>query len=155
MHYPKITQPTHVKWEELNDVSEGSFSHSQTNGVSALTNGIHEVNLNGASPKKEINGIFPAIPSIISRNFLVMDTRFESPPISGLGIPGPDGDVIDVGPNGLPDVSDEILAELPPECRQGLEEAKEKERQWKEHWGSETEDGARGTLRIGFLGFPV
>jgi hypothetical protein len=36
-----------------------------------------------------------------------------------------------------------------------LEDAKAKERQWKQHWGSEVEDGARGALRIGFLGFPV
>ena len=154
MHYPKITQPTHVKWEELDDDLPHKASHGLTNGVSALTNGINDVHLNGAA-EQERNRIFTALPSIITRNFLVVDTKFESPPISGLGIPGPDGDAIDVGPNGLPDVSDDILAELPIECRQALEDAKTKERQWKQHWGSEVEDGARGALRIGFLGFPV
>jgi chromatin structure-remodeling complex protein RSC7 len=154
MHYPKITQPTHVKWEEVDDELPHKAPHNVSNGVSALTNGIHDVDLNGTAVK-ESNSIFSPLPSIITRNFLVVDTKFESPPISGLGIPGPDGDAVDVGPNGLPDVSDDILAELPLECRQALEDAKEKEKQWKRHWGSEVEDGARGALRIGFLGFPV
>jgi chromatin structure-remodeling complex protein RSC7 len=154
MHYPKIMQPTHVKWEELDGELPHKAPHSLTNGVSALTNGIHDVNLNDAAAK-EGNNTFPPVPSIITRNFLVVDTKFKSPSISGLGVPGPDGDAVDVGPNGLPDVSDEILAELPLECRQALEDAKEKERQWKQNWGSEIEDGARGALRIGFLGFPV
>lgn len=154
MHYPNITQPTHVKWEELDGELPHKIPRSLTNGVSALTNGVHDVALNGAAGKESI-GIFSPLPSIITRNFLVVDTIFQSPPISGLGIPGPDGDAVDVGANGLPDVSDDILADLPLECRQALEDAKDKERQWKQHWGREVEDGARGALRIGFLGFPV
>ncbi|QDS75680.1 hypothetical protein FKW77_007615 [Venturia effusa] len=154
MHFPKITQPTHARWEEVDEELPHKASHGLTNGVSALTNGIHDVDLNVTSVK-ESGGIFSPLPSIITRNFLVVDTKFESPPISGLGIPGPDGDSVDVGPNGLPDVSDDILAELPPQCRQALEAAKDQEIQWKTQWKSEVEDGARGTLRIGFLGFPV
>lgn len=154
MHYPKITQPTHVKWEELDEDLPHKASHGLLNGVSSLTNGIHDVDLNGTTAQ-ESDGIFSPLPSIITRNFLVVDTTFESPPISGLGIPGPDGDAVDVGPNGLPDASDDILAELPLECRQAFEAAKDQERQWKTKWKSEVEDGARGTLRIGFLGFPV
>jgi chromatin structure-remodeling complex protein RSC7 len=99
--------------------------------------------------------IFAPLPAVIPRNFLVIDTNFASPPMAGLGIPGPDGDVLDVGPNGLPNVTDEILAELPPDCRKALEDAKAKELQWKRQWGTEVESGARGNLKIGFLGFPV
>jgi len=99
--------------------------------------------------------MFSPLPPIITRNFLVVDTHFSSPPISGVGLPGPDGPVLDVGPIGLPDASEDILTELPPECRTAFEEAKSKEEMWKNSWGTEVEDGARGKLRIGFLGYPV
>jgi chromatin structure-remodeling complex protein RSC7 len=156
MHYPKITQPTHVKWEELTTEPSQQSLPKLTNGVSHVTNGVHHVDLNGASTNHApTSTMFAPISQVISRNFLVIDTKYESPPISGLGIPGPDGDVLDVGPNGLPDVTDEILAELPPDCRKALEDAKAKEAGWKQRWGNEVEDGARGQLKIGFLGYPV
>jgi chromatin structure-remodeling complex protein RSC7 len=156
MHYPKITQPTHVKWEELTPESNGHSPPKQTNGISQLTNGVHHVNLNGtALQPAPIHTIFTPIPQVVSRNFLVVDTKFEAPPISGLGIPGPDGDVLDVGPNGLPDVTEEMLAELPPDCRKALMDAKAKEAEWKQRWSNEVQDGARGKLKIGFLGYPV
>jgi chromatin structure-remodeling complex protein RSC7 len=156
MHYPKITQPTHVKWEELTSESNEQAPSKLANGISHLTNGVHHVNLNGAAKHEPSTPtIFTPISRVISRNFLVVDTKYESPPISGLGIPGPDGDVLDVGPNGLPDVSDDILAELPPDCRKAFEDAKAKEAQWRQNWGNEVQDGARGKLKIGFLGYPV
>jgi chromatin structure-remodeling complex protein RSC7 len=156
MHYPKITQPTHVKWEELTTESSEQGVPKLANGVSHLTNGDHRVVLNGAT-KDEVSRrtIFTPVSRVISRNFLVVDTKYESPPISGLGIPGPDGDVLDVGPNGLPDIGDDILAELPPDCRKAFEDAKTKQAQWKRKWGNEVQDGARGKLKIGFLGYPV
>jgi chromatin structure-remodeling complex protein RSC7 len=154
MHYPKIMQPTHVKWEELSK-SDYSILHV-SNGVSELTNGVHQVNLNGTHIEaNQPSTTFSSVSPVVSRNFLVVDTKFESPPIPGLGIPGPDGDVLDVGPNGLPNVTDEILAEMPQDCRKALLEAKAEEQQWKQKWGTEVEHGARGQLKIGFLGYPV
>ncbi|KAF2432741.1 hypothetical protein EJ08DRAFT_686681, partial [Tothia fuscella] len=162
-HYPKIMQPTHVKWEQLPIESSDEPPHGLTNGISHLTNGVDHVNLNGTNGTNRINEeetaptskVFSPLPPVIYRNYLVVDTKFESPPISGLGLPGPDGDAIDVGPNGLPQVTDDILAELPPDCRKALLEAKAKESQWKQKWGTEVESGARGNLKIGFLGYPV
>lgn len=148
-------QPTHVKWEDITPQSGDSSSHGLTNGVAQLTNGVSHVNINGAVAKAVPRTIFAPVAEVIPRNYLVIDTKFVSPPMAGLGIPGPDGDVLDVGPNGLPSVSDDILAELPPDCRKALEEAKAKELQWKRQWGTEAESGARGNLKIGFLGFPV
>ena len=95
------------------------------------------------------------VPPIVSRNYLVVDTHYESPPISGLGIPGPDGDFYDVGVNGLPDLDEEDLATLTPECRVAFEKAKVEEHEWKNQWHSESVDGARAKLRIGFSGVPV
>jgi chromatin structure-remodeling complex protein RSC7 len=134
MHYPKIMQPTHFRWEQVNDEEEDTHT---TNGVSQLTNGVNGVHLNGTShqdlrPKSSSkNTIFPPVKPIVSRNFM------------------------DVGPNGISGISEEILAELPPECRKAFDEAKEKELEWKNRWGTEKQDGMRGELKIAFLGFPV
>jgi chromatin structure-remodeling complex protein RSC7 len=153
MHYPKIMQHTHVRWEQVTD--EDNDAH-MTNGISHLTNGVNGVHLNGTRHDETRRKTkFPPVDPIISRNFMVVDTIFESPPHSGLGIPGPDGDALDVGTNGISNISDDILDELPAECRRAFEEAKERELEWKGRWGSEHRDGARGDVKIGFLGFPV
>jgi chromatin structure-remodeling complex protein RSC7 len=145
MLYPKITQPTHAKWEEIID--------TEINGVSELTNGVNRVNLDREAAREK--SIFGPVEPVVSRNFLVVDSYLQSPPISGLGIPGPDGDFEDVGTNGLADVSPDILNELPAECRRAFEDAKAKEAEWKGFWRTETIDGARPQLKIGFSGVPV
>jgi chromatin structure-remodeling complex protein RSC7 len=151
MHYPKIMQPTHAKWEQLPDVAEpASNAHllnGHTNGIADLTNGIENVSL-GQEPTGSAKSIFYDVPKIVTRNYLVVDTVYESPSIAGLGMLGPDSDSIDVGPNGLPDVDDETIALLPPECRTALLEAKKKEITWKTNWGTEKDDGIRGELQI-------
>lgn len=163
MHYPRIMQPTHARWEEVSitedDVEdEAALTQKRlTNGTSSLTNGTYTNGAtNGsATTKRSGKAVFEPVPSVVARNFLIVDTYFESAPITGAGVPGPDGDFHDVGVNGLPNVNDEILAELPPECRKALEEAKEKEQEWKSSWHGETIDGCRKELKIGFTGVPV
>lgn len=118
MCYPKITQPTHARWEEV--------------------------------PSTESD-----VPDVVRRNYLVVDKVFQNPPFSGLGIPGPDGDFCDVGPNGLPVLSDEDLERMEPESRQAFLKAKKSESEWKNQWQSEQADGKRAKLRIAFFGVPV
>lgn len=162
MFYPKIMQPTHVKWEQVIPDSSGSSCQvtagAQSNGH--LTNGdAHpdttmagdDINIESQSA---MDGFRP-VPDIISRNFLVTDMYFETPPFSNVGVPGPDGGVSDVGPNGLSDIPQDVLDELPEDCRIALEQAKNAEAQWKNKWNTEKIDGSRGSLRIGFNGFPV
>lgn len=144
MHYPKITQPTHAKWEQL-PVSANTLSDSQK----YLTNGTSN------HDAEQLPTIFQPVSKVIARNFLVTDTVYTAPSLSGVGIPGPDGDMLAINHNGLPEVSDDILAELPPDCREALLAAKQEERGWKESWTTESHDGLRGNLKIGFLGFPV
>lgn len=74
---------------------------------------------------------------------MIVDTVYESAPASNLGVPGPDGDFHDFGFNGLSNISDDIKAELPEDCRQAFEEALQKEMQWKNRWGSEGHSGHR------------
>ncbi|KAF1987119.1 nuclear localization protein [Aulographum hederae CBS 113979] len=155
MHYPKIMQPTHAKWEYIpQDTVESHQAalngHSEQNGV--LTNGAHhDDELEGVQPQT----LFSKIPPVVQRNYFVVDTVMQSAPMSGLGIPGPDGDSIDVGTSGLAGIPEDVLAELPPECRRAFDAAKAKELAWKRSWGTEADDGARSHLRIGYSGFPV
>src|SRR4051794_12892102 len=78
MCYPKVTQPTHARWEEV-------------------------------SPEDT------DVPPLVRRKYLVIDSIFQQPPFAGLGIPGPDGNFIDVGTNGLPDLDDEDEQTMKPE----------------------------------------
>lgn len=118
MCYPKITQPTHARWEEV--------------------------------PPSESD-----VPDIVRRKYLVVDTYVQSPPFAGLGIPGPDGDYCDVGVNGLPHLDEEDIKDMVPEVKEAYLHAKQEEHEWKNQWQSESVDGARAKLKIGFTGVPV
>jgi chromatin structure-remodeling complex protein RSC7 len=89
----------------------------------------------------------------------VVDTSFIAPALTTGGYPGPDGPVQDPtsGSNGLSTIPDELIAELPEDCRREFERAREEERLWKEQWGNEGRSGCRpgGGLKIGFVGMPV
>jgi chromatin structure-remodeling complex protein RSC7 len=95
------------------------------------------------------------VPDLVRRKYLVVDTYIQKPPFSGLGIPGPDGDFCDIGPNGLPEVDEEDIEQMKPEERSAFLRAKQEELEWKDQWHSESVDGARAKLKIGFTGVPV
>jgi len=123
MQYPKSMQPTHAKWVQIDD---------------------NEVEANyGEDLGQEGSTMFTPVKPVYSRNYMIIDTVFESASSSNLGVPGPDGDAHDLGFNGLSSISDDIKAELPPECLKAFEEALKRERQWKSKWATETEDGSR------------
>jgi chromatin structure-remodeling complex protein RSC7 len=114
-------------------------------------------------PNEEKPTIFSAIPAALSRRFAILDVHCESPPFSNMGVPGPDGDVHDLGANGLisvanpkhPEfVSPEILEELPAECKEALIEAASQEWEWKSRWCSEVDDGARTVPLKSYAWFP-
>jgi chromatin structure-remodeling complex protein RSC7 len=116
--YPKTTQPTHARWEEV---------------LSTETD----------------------VPEVVRQHYLVIDTYVQKPPFGGLGIPGPDGDFYDVGPNGLPEVDEEDLEQMTAESREAFLQAKREEYEWRNTWQSESIDGARAKLKIPFTGVPV
>ena len=151
MHMPKIMQPSHVKWEEQSVEPPTTFQ----NGLPTPTSMENEDTDMGDSSTINMPSRFAPVPYSVARNFLVTDTVFKSAPLTALGVPGPDGSYHDVGVNGLPDLSEDILAELPPENRKAFEEVQAKNATWSNSWRREAEDGARGKLRIGFVGFPV
>lgn len=164
MFYPKIMQPTQARWEEVLPSSAAQADQNQqlTNGVDhPLTNGTgtDPDAMDISSTFSDRPTIFHPVPHSVSRTFTVIDTVFSSPPLSGTGYPGPDGSIMDAtsGSNGLSSIANEVVEELPPECREAFERERAKERGWKGSWGCERVSGSRrvGGLRIGLGGWPV
>lgn len=160
IQYPKIMQPTHARWERLplpestatRKLTEGMSSLQLSNGVPTEDERARETERGRTGQKQRKNTIFPPVPPALARRFAVVDIVYETPESHTLGRPGPDGDMNDIGPNGLLRMLDpehpefmtpEILAELPPECKEALVEAAAREYAWKSKWSSEAADGAR------------
>ncbi|KAJ4305139.1 chromatin structure-remodeling complex subunit RSC7 [Kalmusia sp. IMI 367209] len=118
MCYPRTTQPTHAKWEEVSPAESD-------------------------------------VPPLVRKHYLVVDTYVQKPPYASLGLPGPDADYLDVGINGLPDLEDEDVQSMTPEARETYVQAKKDEKWWRDQFHSESVDGARPKLKIGFTGVPV
>lgn len=151
MFYPKIMQPTHAKWEHI--PAEPAASET----ILHLTNGHTNGHNHDTMDVDEAPTLFSKVPAVISRNFTVVDTAFSSAPLSNAGYPGPDGHVFDPssGPNGLSTVSQDLIEELPEECRKAFLQARDMELGWKRSWGTEAGSCSRGGLKIGLNGYPV
>lgn len=118
MCYPKVTQPTHARWEEV--------------------------------PPEDSD-----VPPFIRHKYLVVDSIFQQPPFAGLGIPGPEGNFIDVGTNGAPDIDDEDEKKMSPDQLANFKRIKLEQQEWRNQWDGEHKDGARAKPKIGFVGVPV
>jgi chromatin structure-remodeling complex protein RSC7 len=123
-------QPTHAKWEQIDDVEV------ETN--SKLLNGHVD-----EQQEDKVQSIFSPVKPIYSKNYMIIDTVYESAVSSNFGVPGPDSQEFDLGFNGLASVPDDIKAELPTECLDAFEKTLEKEMQWKNKWGTEKVDAQR------------
>ena len=170
MHYPKIMQPTHARWERVPapaaTLDEQPYTNGLTNGH-ALTNGStdhndHEnaMDVEDIPRSQEATThptIFNSVPPVVARNFAIVDTHYTAPPISNAGYPGPDGHIHDPssGPNGLCSIPNDLLDELSEDCRRAFEEARRVESRWKKQWGTEAQSTLRQGLTIGLSGYSV
>lgn len=145
MQYPKIMQPTHARWEQVS--ATPANPKTSMNTANGLDEGNHEEE---GEDVREQGSIFPEVPSIFERNFMISDTCYVCPTSSTLGYPGPDEETLDIAPPGLAHVPEEVLAELPDECRSAFDAARAEEIKWKDSWGGETNDRARAELRISY-----
>lgn len=168
-------QPTHCRWERIPTLEDNSTATLMTD-LSSLTiapkkpqsppsdeNQNQPQNESSAEPSEESSSIFPPVPKHISDRYLVQDIVYESPQYSNMGIPGPDGDLRNMHPNGLVSVSNpthpefmtpEIIALLPDECKEALIEAAAAEVEWKSRWSSEAEDGHRAEISRSYAWYP-
>jgi chromatin structure-remodeling complex protein RSC7 len=139
MQYPKIMQPSHARWEVA--------PHPEADTTKRLLDGSSDKHEGDAEDLPDGDtqavSIFPPVKPIYSRHFLIVDTLYENPMSSQLGVPGPDGDVHDIGFNGLASIPDDIRNELPAENRRAFDEALAKELEWKNQWRTEAEDSMR------------
>jgi chromatin structure-remodeling complex protein RSC7 len=181
MQIPKIMQPTHARWERIPPAPEGTATAGLTTNMNSLninTNGSPSDEPTQASALLESNesdepatgetseiprSIFSPVPANIHSRYVIQDIVYESPQYSNMGIPGPDGDVHDIGPNGMVSVANpnhpefmtpEILELLPPECKEALADSCAREVEWKSKWRTETEDGQRTKPTKSYAWFP-
>ncbi|KFY64212.1 hypothetical protein V497_01796 [Pseudogymnoascus sp. VKM F-4516 (FW-969)] len=140
MQYPQSMQPTHARWEPVEQPLDDATAGMQAITVSAPSP--------SSDPSASADTIFPPVPPQLARNFLIVDTVYENASHSNLGIPGPDGEGMDLGYSGLGGVGEDIKELLPEECRVAFERAVERERVWKGGWGTEEQDARRGRLVI-------
>lgn len=179
MQHPKIMQPTHARWERVSPIpasaptelatnmnslnlSNGGSPSSHENHTSHETQELHEPTTGETSTERPAT-IFPSLPAHLHDRYVIQDVVYESPPYSNMGIPGPDGDVHDIGPNGLVTVANpehpefmtpEILELLPPECKEALVDVATQEVEWKSKWTTETTDGERTQPTKSYAWYP-
>ncbi len=140
-------QHTHAKWEQVSSETVErkriDRAGSEIDGTQNDENGseMHE-------HKEHDYSIFTPLPKSYSHNFTIVDTYAQGPPTSTFGYPGPTGSVVDVGPPGLTEISDDIIAVLPDDCQTSFYEAQAEERRWKSNWGTEEQDKMRARVHI-------
>ena len=143
-------QHTHAKWEQIypetiesKGLIDSDLGVSQLNGTQSDENGLtmhqHE---------EHDDSLFRPLPKSYAHNFTIVDTYAQGPPTSSFGYPGPPGSVVDVGPPGLTEIADDIVAELPDDCQTSFLEAQAEERKWKSSWGTEEQDKMRAKVHI-------
>lgn len=152
MQFPRTMQPTHARWEQVSNSLAASKTSRRilTQGNVSITNQSPGF---GGQENKDIpviQTIFQDVAPAFSRNFMIADICYRSPPLSGLGCPGPDEEVMDINTGGLTHIPDHVLAEIPDRCRLAFEAARSEEMKWKASWGGEATDRARGQLRISY-----
>ncbi|PHH77355.1 hypothetical protein CDD82_3559 [Ophiocordyceps australis] len=120
IHYPAIMQPTAARIEQVAP-SDDAAAKPDCSGPSAPL-----------SPK-------------LARNFLVIDTSFETPPAgaSGAAIDKTDAASFTVAFNGLGAVSDDAKDLLPDQCRKAFDHALAQDNEWKSRWGPEKDKTSR------------
>ncbi|KAI4287752.1 MAG: hypothetical protein L6R35_002990 [Caloplaca aegaea] len=130
IHYPRAMQPTHARWEACDD-SGGS-------------------SLERANEGRRVDPKFPRIPSLLQRNFMISDTCYVGPPVTGFAMPGSDVDVLDFELPGSAPMSESVAVALPSECERALDTIRQEITRWKDLWHSEVRDGARAQLQISY-----
>lgn len=139
MHYPKSMQPTHARWEQIDDYAVKAEAEATVNPSTESRKTDSHVDADEAP----VPSIFTPVHPVYSRNYRIVDIGYETAPSHLHGLPGTYSNASDLGFNGLASVPDDIKAELPPECLAAFEESLAREQAWKGRFSSEGADGCR------------
>ncbi|KAJ5973807.1 Chromatin-remodelling complex RSC SWI/SNF subunit Rsc7/Swp82 [Penicillium waksmanii] len=163
MQYPQVMQPTHCRVERVPPPDNRSLMTD----MSSLkpTDSTNEPTTQDEKPQAEQQQapVFPPVPAHISNRYVVQDIIFESPPYSNMGVPGPDGDLRNLQPNGLVSIanpshpefmSPDIIALLPDDCKEALLDSATREVEWKMKWTTETTDTQRAVPSKSYAWYP-
>ena len=93
--------------------------------------------------------IFPQLDAVYARNFRIHDVCLETAPDSIVGVPG----LVD-DDGRLENIADDVVDELPPECREAFQEARFREAEWRRRWQTESVDGKRAHFLPATAWFP-
>lgn len=151
MHYPTNTQPTSAKWEHVSASGAPLTSRPESTTRGYSPTATHITTDDSAAEQTPSNSMFEPVSSLVSRNYVVVDTHLQTAPLTGLTLLQPNMHLGYTGA-GLPDVSEDDLTNLPDECRVALAAAKQAEAEWRSRWPNEQIAGLRGRLRIGVGG---
>jgi chromatin structure-remodeling complex protein RSC7 len=176
MQYPEVMQPTHCRVERvpppdnrslMTDMSSLSIANqnpdTNPSTPSEPTDSTNEPTTQDNKPEQQQASVFPPVPAHISNRYVVQDIIFESPPYSNMGVPGPDGDLRNLQPNGLVSIanpahpefmSPEIIALLPDNCKEALLESATREVEWKMKWTTEATDTQRAVPSKSYAWYP-
>jgi chromatin structure-remodeling complex protein RSC7 len=151
MHYPAIMQPTHAHWEHI-PPSHPDVHSEPTPSTRLLTNGtVPEPSTDAPTHNDNHNTLFKPPTDFMYRNLLTVDVAYRTPTVANAALPSLKnafGGAI-AAPS-LSEVHDDVLAELPRECREAFEKERQKELDWRAQWGNETQHGARADIKITF-----
>lgn len=142
VQWPGTMQPTHARWENIERERGNGDEDAQRKLVNGTNGAEHDID-------EELSSIFQKLSPVYPRNFMINDLTLESAPQSRFGPPGLDND-----PQSLSSLPQDVLDELPADCRQALDEAKEQEVLWKSQWSTESTDGKRGRFMPTVEWFP-
>lgn len=146
MQYPQHMQPTHARWElVLDDLTLDDKPHINGSGPEAA---------NGTRPSSSSSetAVFPKLPSVYGRNFLITDTQYQTAPYSNMPNPGDPATMFFDAPAPSPwrpgplsQIPQDVVDLLPEENRAAFEQAVADESDWQKSWLSESRDGLRST----------
>lgn len=121
IQFPQSLQPTHARWEN------------------AQGEGVVGPSVDEDEDDQELSVFSNQLDPVYPRNFMIHDIYLSGAPESRFGPPGPDND-----PRSLSSIPDDILDELPLDCRRAVEQAQSSEKSWRSQWSTESMDGKRG-----------
>lgn len=125
-------QPTHARWEAVDTQAHPTVD------VTSTAREISKLSMN-----------LPKLDPVYARNFRIHDLCLESAPDSALGPPG-----IGYDQGSLTNIPQHVLDELPAECLQAFQQAKNREIDWKSQWRTESIDGMRAHFLPAAAWFP-